>query len=144
MSNKSYMAKPGEVDRRWYLVNAKGKVVGRLATRIARILMGKNKPQYTPHTDIGDFVVVINASQVRLTGKKWSQKCYYHHSGYPGGLRVTKAKEMREKKSEEILKHAVKGMLPKNNLGRKLLRKLKIYPGDTHPHQAQKPIILDP
>ncbi|RLD98042.1 MAG: 50S ribosomal protein L13 [Aquificota bacterium] len=140
---KTYMAKPGEVERRWYVVDAKDKVVGRLASRIAMILMGKHKPHYTPHVDTGDFVVVINASRVRFTGKKWEQKCYYRHSGYPGGLKVRRAKDLLEKRPEEILRHAVKGMLPKNNLGRRLLRKLKIYPGETHPHEAQKPVKLE-
>jgi len=140
---KTYMAKPGEVERRWYVVDAKDKVVGRLASRIAMILMGKHKPHYTPHVDTGDFVVVINASRVRFTGKKWEQKCYYRHSGYPGGLKVRRAKDLLEKRPEEILRHAVKGMLPKNNLGRRLLRKLKIYPRETHPHEAQKPVKLE-
>jgi len=140
---KTYMAKPGEVERRWYVVDAKDKVVGRLASRIAMILMGKHKPHYTPHVDTGDFVVVINASRVRFTGKKWEQKCYYRHSGYPGGLKVRRAKDLLEKRPEEILRHAVKGMLPKNNLGRRLLRKLKIYSRETHPHEAQKPVKLE-
>ncbi|RLD97736.1 MAG: 50S ribosomal protein L13 [Aquificota bacterium] len=140
---KTYMAKPGEVERQWYVVDAKDKVVGRLASRIAMILMGKHKPHYTPHVDTGDFVVVINASRVRFTGKKWEQKCYYRHSGYPGGLKVRRAKDLLEKRPEEILRHAVKGMLPKNNLGRRLLRKLKIYPRETHPHEAQKPVKLE-
>ncbi len=142
-TQKTYMAKPGEVERRWYVVDAKDKVVGRLASRIAMILMGKHKPHYTPHLDTGDFVVVINASRVRFTGRKWEQKCYYRHSGYPGGLKVRKAREVLESKPEEILRHAVRGMLPKNHLGRRLLKKLKIYPGETHPHQAQKPAQLE-
>ncbi len=142
-TQKTYMAKPGEVERRWYVVDAKDKVVGRLASRIAMILMGKHKPHYTPHLDTGDFVVVINASRVRFTGRKWEQKCYYRHSGYPGGLKVRKAREVLEKNPEEILRHAVRGMLPKNHLGRRLLKKLKIYPGESHPHQAQKPAQLE-
>ena len=140
---KTYMAKPQEVERRWYVVDAKDKVVGRLASRIAMVLMGKHKPHYTPHLDTGDFVVVINASRVRFTGRKWEQKCYYRHSGYPGGLKVRKAREVLEKNPEEILRHAVRGMLPKNHLGRRLLKKLKIYPGEAHPHQAQKPVQLE-
>ncbi len=140
---KTYMAKPGEIERRWYVVDAKDKVVGRLASRIAMILMGKHKPHYTPHVDTGDFVVVINASRVRFTGRKWEQKCYYRHSGYPGGLKVRRAKDLLEKKPEEILRHAVRGMLPKNHLGRRLLKKLKIYPGESHPHEAQKPAKLE-
>jgi len=142
-TQKTYMAKPGEVERRWYVVDAKDKVVGRLASRIAMILMGKHKPHYTPHLDTGDFVVVINASRVRFTGKKWDQKRYYRHSGYPGGLKARKAKEILESQPEEILRHAVRGMLPKNHLGRGLLKKLKIYPGETHPHQAQRPEQLE-
>ncbi len=140
---KTYMAKPQEVERRWYVVDAKDKVVGRLASRIAMVLMGKHKPHYTPHLDTGDFVVVINASRVRFTGRKWEQKCYYRHSGYPGGLKVRKAREVLEKNPEEILRHAVRGMLPKNHLGRRLLKKLKIYPGEAHPHQAQQPEQLE-
>ncbi len=140
---KTYMAKPQEVERRWYVVDAKDKVVGRLASRIAMVLMGKHKPHYTPHLDTGDFVVVINASRVRFTGRKWEQKCYYRHSGYPGGLKVKRAREVLEKNPEEILRHAVRGMLPKNHLGRKLLKKLKIYPGEAHPHQAQQPEQLE-
>ncbi len=142
-TQKTFMAKPQEVERRWYVVDAKDKVVGRLASKIAMVLMGKHKPQYTPHVDAGDFVVVINASRVRFTGRKWEQKCYYRHSGYPGGLKVKKAKELLESKPEEILRHAVRGMLPKNNLGRRLLKKLKIYPGESHPHQAQQPAKLE-
>jgi len=140
---KTYMAKPGEVERKWHVIDAKDKVVGRLASKIAMLLMGKHKPQYTPHTDTGDFVVVINASRVIFTGKKWEQKCYYRHSGYPGGLKVRRAKEIREKHPEDIIKHAVRGMLPKNNMGRKLLKKLKVYPGSSHPHRAQQPANLE-
>ena len=143
MTAKTYMAKPGEVDRNWYLVDAKDQVLGRLASKIAMILMGKHKPHYTPHVDTGGFVVVVNASRIKLTGKKWDQKCYYRHSGYPGGLKVMRAKEMLQKKPVEILRHAVRGMLPKNHLGRRQLKKLKIYPGESHPHQAQQPVKLD-
>ncbi len=143
MRQKVYMAKPGEVERRWLLVDAKGKVVGRLASDIATVLMGKNKPTYTPHVDVGDFVVVVNADKVQFTGKKWEQKLYYRHSNHPGGLKFRSAREMRERKPEEILRHAVRGMLPKNHLGRRMLKKLKIYAGDSHPHVAQRPVKVE-
>ena len=143
MRQKVYMAKPGEVERRWLLVDAKGKVVGRLASQIATVLMGKNKPTYTPHVDVGDFVVVVNAEKVQFTGRKWEQKLYYRHSNYPGGLKFKRARELRERKPEEILRHAVRGMLPKNHLGRRMLKKLKIYAGENHPHVAQKPVKVE-
>jgi|UniRef100_A0A7C3SJD0 large subunit ribosomal protein L13 len=136
---KTFMAKKDEGSRIWYLVDADGKVVGRLASRIAMVLRGKHKPVFTPHTDTGDFVVVVNADKVRLTGRKLDQKIYYRHSGYMGGLKVTNARTMLKTKPEEILRHAVRGMLPKNSLGRQLLKKLKIYAGAEHPHEAQKP-----
>ena len=139
---KSYMARKLEVPRQWYLVDAQGKVLGRLASRVAMILRGKTKATFTPHTDAGDFVVVVNAAQVMLTGRKLDQKCYYRHSGYPGGLKTTTARQMLQRKPEEILRHAVRGMLPKNSLGRSLLKKLKIYAGGEHPHQAQQPVSL--
>ncbi len=139
LGKKTYMAKKGEVERKWYLVDAKDKTLGRLASKIAVILMGKHKPQYTPHVDCGDFVVVINADKVKLTGQKWEKKIYYWHSGYLGGLKSRTAKEMLEKKPEYLIYHAVKGMLPKNNLARRMLKKLKVYAGENHPHQAQKP-----
>lgn len=139
---KSYMAKKLEVPRRWFVVDAQGKVLGRLASRIAMVLRGKNKPEFTPHMDTGDFVVVVNAGQVVLTGKKLDQKIYYRHSGYMGGLKETSARQMLKKKPEEILRHAVRGMLPKNSLGRHQLKKLKIYPGAAHPHEAQQPVPL--
>ena len=139
---KSYMAKKDEVPRRWFVVDAQGKVLGRLATRIAMVLRGKNKPEFTPFLDTGDFVVVVNAEQVMLTGKKLDQKMYYRHSGYPGGLKEISARHLMKKKPEEILRHAVRGMLPKNSLGRHLLKKLKIYLGAEHPHQAQQPVPL--
>ncbi len=137
---KTYMAKKGEVERKWYLVDASGKVLGRLASQIAIKLRGKDKPIFTPHVDTGDFVIVINAEKVRLTGKKWENKFYYRHSGYMGGLKKISAKELLKKKPEELIRHAVRGMLPKNRLGRKLLKKLKVYAGPNHPHEAQKPI----
>ena len=139
---KSYMARKLEVPRQWYVVDAQGKVLGRLASRVAMILRGKTKATFTPHMDAGDFVVVVNAAQVMLTGRKLDQKCYYRHSGYPGGLKTTTARQMLQRKPEEILRHAVRGMLPRNSLGRSLLKKLKIYAGGEHPHQAQQPVSL--
>ncbi len=136
---KSYMARPREVERRWYLVDAEGQTLGRLATEIARILRGKNKPQYTPHVDTGDFVVVVNAEKVVVTGRKAEQKVYYRHTGYPGGLKETSYEVMLERKPTEILRKAVRGMMPKTRLGRQQLRKLKIYAGPEHPHEAQNP-----
>jgi large subunit ribosomal protein L13 len=136
---KSYMARPHEVERRWYLVDAQGKTLGRLATEIARLLRGKNKPQYTPHVDTGDFVVVVNAEKVVVTGKKAEQKVYYRHTGYPGGLKETSYEVMMERKPTEILRKAVRGMMPRTRLGRQQLRKLKIYAGPEHPHEAQDP-----
>lgn len=127
------------VERKWHLVDASGKVLGRLATRIALLLMGKRKSIYAPHLDVGDFVVVINAEKVKLTGNKLEKKIYYHHSGYPGGLKEKTAKELLEKHPERLIKLAVKRMLPKNKLGRKMLKRLKVYAGDKHPHIAQKP-----
>ncbi len=135
----TYFPKNGEVPRNWYLVDAEGKTLGRLATEVARVLMGKHKPTYTPHVQTGDFVVVVNAEKVRLTGKKWSDKIYYHHSMYPGGLRKRTANEMRDKQPTRMIEKAVRGMLPKNRIGDKLIRKVKVYAGDRHPHQAQKP-----
>ncbi|MCD6407038.1 50S ribosomal protein L13 [Candidatus Aerophobetes bacterium] len=136
---QTYMPKKEEIVRKWYLVDAKDKILGRLATKIARILSGKDKPIYTPHIDTGDFVIVVNARKVRVTGRKEEGKIYYHHSGYPGGLKKETLAELREKKPEEIIKRAVKGMLPKNRLGRKMLKRLKVYPDEDHPHQAQNP-----
>jgi len=136
---QTYMPKKEEIVRKWYLVDAKDKILGRLATKIARILSGKDKPIYTPHIDTGDFVIVVNARKVRVTGRKEEGKIYYHHSGYPGGLKKETLAELREKKPEEIIRRAVKGMLPKNRLGRKMLKRLKVYPDEDHPHQAQNP-----
>ena len=136
---KTYYAKPGEVEREWLLVDAEDMVLGRLATQVAQILKGKTKPTYTPHVDVGDFVVVINADKVRLTGKKADQKNYYSHSGYQGGLKETSFKQMLEKHPERIIEKAVKGMLPKNTLGRAMGMKLKVYAGSEHPHAAQNP-----
>lgn len=139
----TYMAKKEEIKREWFLIDAKGKVLGRLASEIAKILRGKHKPIYTPHVDTGDFVIVINAKDVLLTGKKENTKIYFRHSGYPGGAKILTAKEMRVKFPERLIYFAVKGMLPKNSLGRKMIKKLKIYPGSEHPHQAQKPKVLN-
>ncbi len=140
---KTFMAKKGEIERKWYVVDASDKIVGRLATKIATILRGKHKPVYTPHVDTGDFVVVVNAEKIKFTGNKLDQKMYYRHTGYIGGLKERTAKEMLEKNPEEIIRHAVKGMLPKGRLGRKLLKKLKIYRGSNHPHEAQQPEKLE-
>lgn len=135
----TYMAKPMEVERKWYVVDAEGQTLGRLSSEIASILRGKFKPEFTPHVDAGDFVIVINADKVNLTGKKLTDKKYYRHSGYQGGLRVTTAGQMLATKPERVIELAVKGMLPKNRLGRQLFTKLNVYAGAEHPHQAQKP-----
>jgi large subunit ribosomal protein L13 len=140
---KTYQATKEELDRKWYLVNAEGKVLGRLSTELAKILKGKNKPTYTPHLDTGDFVIVVNAGKVTLTGKKLKDKIYYHHTGYPGGIKEMTAEKLLAKKPTEMIRMAVKGMLPKNSLGRQMIRKLKIYAGPNHPHEAQKPISLE-
>lgn len=136
---KTPMAKKGSIEQKWHLVDAEGKTLGRLATRVAILLRGKHKPIFTPHVDTGDFVVVVNAEKVSLTGKKWKDKLYVHHSGYPGGLKSISAEKILEKKPERLVTMAVQGMLPKNKLGRKLIKKLKVYAGDAHPHQAQQP-----
>ena len=135
---KTFVAKENEVKKDWYLVDAENKILGRLATQIAMRLRGKHKPIFTPHADTGDFIVVINAEKVSLTGKKWDKKIYYRHSGYIGGLKEISAKKLLEKKPEDVLRFAVRGMLPKNSLGRRQLKKLKIYTGSDHPHQAQQ------
>jgi large subunit ribosomal protein L13 len=139
---KTAMAKKGAIERKWHLVDANGRTLGRLASRVAMILRGKNKPTFTPHVDTGDFVVIINAGKVALTGKKWKEKLYIHHSGYPGGLKSFSAERIRQKKPERLITLAVQGMLPKTKLGKKMIKKLKIYAGDAHPHQAQNPEIL--
>ena len=139
---RTWNAKPGEIERQWYVVDAEGKTLGRLATQIAETLRGKRKPQYTPHIDTGDFVVVVNAEKIHVTGKKRSDKRYYRHSGYPGGLRWRSFDEMQSRRPEEIIRLAVKGMLPRNRLGRAQLGKLKIYAGPEHPHEAQAPKAL--
>lgn len=140
---KSYSMKASEVSKKWYVVDAEGKVLGRLATQIASILKGKNKPEFTPHMDMGDFVVVINADKVALTGKKEDQKEYFSHSGYPGGDKFRTVRKYRADKPEFIIEHAVKGMLPKGPLGRQIFGNLKVYAGKDHPHTAQKPEKLD-
>ncbi|MBW2617600.1 MAG: 50S ribosomal protein L13 [Deltaproteobacteria bacterium] len=140
---KTYSVKKDEIERDWLVVDATNKVLGRLATEVAHRLRGKHKPTFTPHLDVGDFIVVVNADKIRLTGRKWDQKMYHHHSGYPGGLTSTPAKEMIKKKPEELIRRAVKGMLPKNSLGRSQLKKLKVYPGPQHPHAAQQPKVLE-
>ena len=140
---RTYNAKPGEVERRWYVVDADGQTLGRLATRIADTLRGKGKAQYTPHVDTGDFVVVVNAEKVMVTGNKLDQKRYYRHSGYPGGLRSRTLREQLERRPTEVIRKAVKGMLPKNRLARRQLTKLKVYAGPDHPHEAQAPQPLE-
>jgi large subunit ribosomal protein L13 len=136
---KTYMANKDTVERKWYVVDAAGKRVGRLATEVATVLRGKHKPTFTPHVDTGDYVIVINAKQVELTGNKWDQKKYYRHSRYPGHLKETTAKKMNQTFPERIIEFAVKGMLPKGRLGRQMYTKLFVYAGNEHPHQAQKP-----
>ncbi|MEJ5262427.1 MAG: 50S ribosomal protein L13 [Ignavibacterium sp.] len=131
--------KSEDADKKWYLVDAKDQVLGRLASQIAKIIRGKNKPSFTPNMDTGDFVVVINADKVRLTGKRPEMKQYIRHSGYPGGQKITSVREVKQSKPEFLVENAVKGMLPKNRLGRKLIKKLKVYTGENHPHSAQKP-----
>lgn len=136
---KSYMAKPQDIEHKWYVVDAADRPLGRIASEVAKVLRGKHKPTFTPHMDTGDFVIILNADKVKLTGKKWQNKKYYHHSGYPGGLKEITYDKLRAKSPEMILQLAIKGMLPKNTLGRAQLKKLKIYAGAEHPHQAQQP-----
>ena len=136
---KTYSAKSSDVERKWWIVDLEGKTVGRAASEIATLLRGKHKPIFTPHVDTGDFVVCINADKVVFTGNKLDQKNYYHHSGYPGGLKSITAKDLLEKDPTAVMQAAVKGMLPKNKLGRQVIKKLKVYAADTHPHEAQKP-----
>jgi large subunit ribosomal protein L13 len=140
---KTYVATPQDRERNWVLVDAKGKTLGRLATQIADALRGKRKPTYTPHVDVGDFVVVVNAEQIAVTGDKLHAKMYYRHSGYPGGLKKRTLNDMLERRPEEVIRLAVKGMLPRNRLARKQLTKLKVYAGPDHPHAAQQPVPLD-
>ncbi len=140
---KTYRVKPEEVHRNWYVINAEGKVLGRLASEIAKVIRGKHKPYYQPDVDCGDYVIVVNAEKVRVTGKKLDQKIYYRHSNYPGGLKERSLKWMLENKPEEVIRLAVKRMLPKNRLGHRMLKKLKVYRGPDHPHSAQKPQPLE-
>lgn len=140
---KTFVAKEYEVEKKWYLVDAEDKILGRLATQIASRLRGKHKPIFTPHADTGDFIVVVNAEKIAMTGQKWDNKFYYRHSGYQGGLKETSARKMLETKPEEIIRLAVRRMLPKNSLGRRQLKKLKIYAGPEHPHEAQQPEKLE-
>jgi large subunit ribosomal protein L13 len=140
---KTYNAKPGEIVRDWYVVDAEGRTLGRLATAIADTLRGKNKPRYTPHVDTGDFVVVVNAERIHVTGNKLDQKLYHRHSGYPGGLRTRTLREQLERRPTEVLRKAVKGMLPRNRLARQQINKLKIYAGPEHPHAPQAPQPLN-
>ncbi len=142
MKKYTYSAKKADRDLKWHLVNAEGEVLGRLATTVATRLRGKHNPMFTPHVDCGDAVIVINAEKIVLTGKKMEQKTYYRHSGYMGGLKSRTAKELIERKPEDIIRFAVRGMLPKNRLGRQLLKKLRVYKGDKHPHDAQQPEVL--
>ena len=139
----TYMAKPSEVESKWYILDAEGKALGRVASEAARLLRGKHKPMYTPHLDTGDHVIVINADKAILTGKKLEQKFAYRHSGYPGGLKKTPYRNLMENKPEFIMYHAVAGMLPKNTLGRQMLKKLRVYAGDQHEQQAQKPELME-
>lgn len=139
---KTYMANPDKIERKWYLVDAEGKTLGRLASEIAKVLRGKNKPEYTPHIDTGDYVVVINAEKVKITGKKMEQKIYYNHSDYVGGMKETRLDEMMAKKPEMVMELAVKGMLPKGPLGRSMIKKLHVYAGPEHKQQAQMPVEL--
>ncbi len=139
---KTQFAKKNEVDRKWYVIDAKDAILGRLAVKVATQLRGKSKPVFTPNTDTGDFVIVINAEKVRLTGNKMKDKVYYHHSGYVGGIKAQTAKELLEKHPERMIEKAVWGMLPKNTLGRKMIKKLKVYRGAEHPHAAQSPEIM--
>ena len=140
---KTYTAKAGEVEQGWYVVDAQNKVLGRLAVQIASRLRGKHKPQYTPHVDTGDFIVVVNAAKVRVTGRKAERKIYYRHTGFPGGIRETNFAKLQASRPERVLQKAVKGMLPKGPLGYAMLRKLKVYAGETHPHSAQQPKALE-
>ena len=139
----TFMANPDTIERKWYLVDANGKTLGRLATEVASVLRGKNKPQFTPHVDTGDYVIVINAEKVTVTGKKLQDKLYRRHSGYVGGLKTLNLKEMLEKKPTEVIEHAVRGMLPKGTLGNQMYKKLHVYAGPEHPHTAQQPEVLE-
>jgi len=140
---KTIFASKTDIEKKWYLIDANGLVLGRLATRVAMILRGKNKPTYTPNADTGDFVIIVNADKIRLTGNKLENKAYYHHTGYPGGIKKEMAKDIMKKTPERIIMSAVRGMIPKNTLGRQQLSKLKVYGGTDHPHQSQNPETLN-
>jgi len=140
---KTFSAKPQDIERRWFVVDAQGQTLGRLATRIATVLRGKHKPIYTPHMDCGDYVIVVNADKIHVTGQKLEQKTYYRHSGYPGGLRQVSLRRQLQVHPDRVIEAAVRGMLPHNRLGRKMFKKLKIYAGPTHPHEAQQPTALE-
>ena len=140
---KTFSAKKEAIERKWFLVDAKDKVLGRLASKVASLLRGKHKPIFTPHVDTGDHVIVVNADQIRLTGEKLRSKVYYHHSGYPGGLKEVPAQRLFQEKPERMVTLAIKGMLPKNKLGRSMIKKLQVYKGSQHPHQSQQPQALD-
>ena len=139
---KTFMANPDKIERKWYVVDAEGQTLGRLASEVAKVLRGKNKPEFTPHVDTGDYVIVVNAEKIAVTGKKLQQKIYYHHSDYVGGMKETTLKEKLAKKPEEVIELAVKGMLPKGPLGRQMYKKLFVYAGPEHKHAAQKPEVL--
>ena len=139
----TYIVKAAEIERKWYVVDAHGKTLGRLSTEVARVLRGKHKPTYTPNMDLGDYVIIVNADKIHVTGNKMEQKVYRRHSGYMGGLKETPLKVMLQRKPTEVLRHSIKGMLPKNNLGRHMLKKLKVYAGPEHGHQAQRPEALE-
>ncbi|MCH8962243.1 MAG: 50S ribosomal protein L13 [Bacteroidetes bacterium] len=141
-SFKTVSARPAEVEQEWYVIDAENQVVGRLASQVAAILRGKHKPYFTPHVDCGDYVIIVNADKARFSGKKETDKLYYRYSGYPGGLKTRTAKEMRQRRPDYIMRHAVKGMLPKGPLGRSMLKKLKVYASPKHPHEAQQPKVL--
>jgi large subunit ribosomal protein L13 len=140
---KSFMASPATIERKWYVIDAEGKTLGRLAAEVAKLLRGKHKPTYTPHMDTGDHVIIVNAAKIHLTGNKLVQKTYFRHSGYPGGTTFTTAGKMLAERPERVVEMAIKGMLPKNRLGRQMYRKLKVYRGPSHPHEAQKPEALE-
>jgi large subunit ribosomal protein L13 len=143
MKIKTYTPKPADIQREWFVIDAKDQTLGRLATQVAVLLRGKHKPIFAPHMDVGDYVIVINADKIRVTGRKLDQKIYYRHSGYPGGLRQRTLREQLQRFPERVIEAAVRGMLPKNKLGRKMFKKLKVYAGEKHPHEAQKPKVFE-
>ncbi len=143
MKQRTFSPTPADIQREWWVVDAQGQTLGRLASRIATILRGKHKPSFSPHMDMGDFVIVINSEKIHVTGRRLDQKIYYRHSGYPGGLRKLTLRQMLDKQPERVLELAVRGMLPKNRLGRQMFKKLRVYTGDTHPHEAQQPKELE-